>query len=509
MNLYLLTIIWAIVTSCRGYNILIINTVPTKSCFTLMYGIAEPLLDAGHEVTFVSPNPSPKARKEIKIINASAVNKVLEEAAHDEIDFTTLLEFTRIVGRTMINIPEVRQTLIDVQFDAVITDWFYSDPAEAGYAAVQQVPWIILSGSVTEPFLEAMLDTVRLVPTAPVMYHNTKEPMNFWHRIINTFWQARIFYQMNNMLKVAEGDYERDFGPIAKARGVTLPPFSQAQYNISVAFASDYPPASQVKSLPQNLIQVGGYHIPQKTPPLPKDLEEIMSTSKNGVIYFSLGSWYQSTFLPRQTILDLVKLFGQLEYTVLWKYEDTLENIPDNLHIRPWLPQPSILAHPNLKVFITHGGLLSTLECQHYGVATVAIPTFGDQYNNAMRMEQAGTGVKVDLSENLATDLEVALKKILADDGYQRRAKFYSAIFNSRPVSPRKLIQFHVEQAIKTKGSYHLRSRASLYEWYQLLMLDQIALFLAIIYVFYKFITILINKILSKFQSKTTKLKQK
>ena len=36
--------------------------------------------------------------------------------------------------------------------------------------------------------------------------------------------------------------------------------------------------------------------------------------------------------------------------------------MPANVHVLPWLPQFDILSHPNLRLFITHGGLLRYLS---------------------------------------------------------------------------------------------------------------------------------------------------
>ncbi|MDK2413786.1 hypothetical protein QHH03_32345, partial [Aphanizomenon sp. 202] len=57
-----------------------------------------------------------------------------------------------------------------------------------------------------------------------------------------------------------------------------------------------------------------------------------------------------------------VEAFKQLKQRVIWKYEVALEGVSDNVLMRKWLPQQDILAHPNVRVFITHGGLLSTQE---------------------------------------------------------------------------------------------------------------------------------------------------
>lgn len=56
-------------------------------------------------------------------------------------------------------------------------------------------------------------------------------------------------------------------------------------------------------------------------------------------------------------------VFGRLKQNVIWKIEnDTLSNIPSNVKIAKWLPQSDILAHPNIVLFITHGGKFDNLK---------------------------------------------------------------------------------------------------------------------------------------------------
>ena len=75
----------------------------------------------------------------------------------------------------------------------------------------------------------------------------------------------------------------------------------------------------------------------------------------------------------------------------------------------------AVLAHRNVKVFITHGGLLGSTEAIYHGVPVIGIPIFGDQQLNMARAERAGYGLTVNY-QNLTQDaLTWALKEVLYD----------------------------------------------------------------------------------------------
>ena len=43
-----------------------------------------------------------------------------------------------------------------------------------------------------------------------------------------------------------------------------------------------------------------------------------------------------------------------------------LKDLPKNVLTSSWVPQQDVLGHPNLKVFVTHGGLGSVMEAIHH-----------------------------------------------------------------------------------------------------------------------------------------------
>lgn len=50
---------------------------------------------------------------------------------------------------------------------------------------------------------------------------------------------------------------------------------------------------------------------------------------------------------------------------VIWKYDsekDLANRISSNVLVRKWLPQNDILAHKNVRLIISHGGMFSMFE---------------------------------------------------------------------------------------------------------------------------------------------------
>jgi glucuronosyltransferase len=71
------------------------------------------------------------------------------------------------------------------------------------------------------------------------------------------------------------------------------------------------------------------------------------------------------------------------------------------------------LAHRNVRLFITHGGLLSTQEAIHRGVPLVGIPIYADQRGNIARIVSFGAGIKVDFENITMESVTWALNEVL------------------------------------------------------------------------------------------------
>jgi glucuronosyltransferase len=69
--------------------------------------------------------------------------------------------------------------------------------------------------------------------------------------------------------------------------------------------------------------------------------------------------------------------------------------------------------HPNVKVFLTHGGLMGTMEAVYNGVPMVGIPIFGDQFHNSKNFEDEGILVRLDFTSITKENVLKALRKVL------------------------------------------------------------------------------------------------
>ena len=137
---------------------------------------------------------------------------------------------------------------------------------------------------------------------------------------------------------------------------------------------------------------------------------DFLAKSKNGVVYVSFGSVIKGSLMTEENKRILLNVFKRFpQYDFLWKWDqDTMPGKPDNVLLSKWLPQRNVLAHPNLKVFITHAGQSSFQETLCYQKPVVAIPVTGDQPINAKEAERLGIGI----SHSYATMDEEVLFKV-------------------------------------------------------------------------------------------------
>ncbi len=249
-------------------------------------------------------------------------------------------------------------------------------------------------------------------------------------------------------------------------------------------------------------VLVGGFHI---APPKPLSGELALwveNSGTYGTVVSSFGTLVKNFEGKWERIF--LDAFARLSQNVVWRNKDaskiTRENklayyaeksIPDNVRLMSWFPQTSLLADPNVKVFVTHCGQHAAFEAAYFGVPVVAIPLSADQYTQAAKLVGAGQmGVQIDINSLTADSLSTAIQTVLKDPRYKENAMAMSARLRDQLVPKQDLIRYWVDYVIRNKGARHLKSPAYKLNFVQYHSLDVIGflllLFTAVLYSIYR-----------------------
>ncbi|XP_050679315.1 UDP-glycosyltransferase UGT5-like [Leptidea sinapis] len=501
---------------CDGYKLLLFFPLPGKSHGILGEAMVHHLVKAGHEVTYIAPYPLKKPAENVRYIDVSEnINVVpvfqvfdINKLMYKEMDLQNMNIMFMIMEGFMnatLQISSVQNLMHDpnTNFDAVIVEWLFTEIG-AGFSEVFGCPLIWFSSMEPHSFLLSLIDD-HLSPAYTVFNWDRQYSLDFYGRVKHLYLFLNLIFDKWKLKDIDEIIYRHAYKSAAQSRGRKLSPLHKVKYNASLMLGNSHVSSGESFTLPQSYKPIGGFHIPDEIEPLPKNLQDIMDKSTNGVIYFSLGTILQSTAIPDSVKRELLNGFSQLKETVIWKFETEISNLPNNVHVVSWAPQRSILAHPNTKLFITHGGLLSTFEVLRFGVPIIGIPMFGDQFINVNRAVRKGFAKRFDLGQEPVNVLIDHIKEILRNPSYREKAKELSVAYHDRPVSPGAELVHWVEHVVKTRGAPHLRSPALHVPFYQKLYLDLLVLLL-IIFSAFLFVTI---RALSLFRNNSSVIEKK
>lgn len=198
----------------------------------------------------------------------------------------------------------------------------------------------------------------------------------------------------------------------------------------------------------------------------------------------------------------IMRGFSKIKQRVLWKWEDDeLPNKSNNVMIKKWFPQSDILAHPNVKLFISHCGLGSVNEAKYRGVPILGIPIYGDQSKNLASIELDGWAISCPLNELNEQRFSKALNEILSNSSYRNVVGQISTLYRDRPQSPLDRAIYWIEYVIRHNGAKHMQSPAIHLNFIQYHSLDVIGFMIIVLYVFYKITKTLVCFVFRKCKS--------
>ncbi|XP_073433666.1 UDP-glucuronosyltransferase 1A1-like isoform X4 [Dendrobates tinctorius] len=457
-----------------------------------MRSVVEKLSEKGHQIVIIVPEVNFYLKNidnyTVRTWHVSYTKEFMEsfikDYINDEFEHKTFLQkmaltYNRAINSTKLIVAACEnllknETLIKYldasNFDAMLSDPVF--PCGEIIAEYLSIPSIF--------FMRAALFSVeQAAAQAP-------SPPSYVPRFLSTYTDHMTFNQkvINFLLTSIESTAYNlvysPFVPIASNllhKDITvLDLFSRASIILlRIDFVFDFP-----RPVMPNMVFIGGINCVNKKP-LNQDFETLVNSSgEHGFVVFSFGSMVSE--IPMHKAMDIAEALGSIPQTVIWRYTGKVpSNLANNTHLVKWLPQNDLLAHPKARAFITHAGSHGLYESICNAVPVVMLPLFGDQMDNAKRIESRGAGVILNVLDMTPDDLFNALDTVINNPSYKENIQRLSTLHLDRPIHPLDLAVYWVEFVMRHKGAPHLRPAAHDLNWIQYHSLDVFGFLLVVV----------------------------
>ncbi|XP_058810708.1 UDP-glucosyltransferase 2-like isoform X2 [Phymastichus coffea] len=505
----------------EALRILVISPLNSRSHDAMSDRLAKALAARGHQVDAYSHHPPKKPLANYRhhslagTLPAFTNNMSYSEARQFRGDPPRLV-FKRIVEPVceLMGLPVferlLREPPRDPAYDLVVLQMFVADCYLAwgrhlgaplvGLSAISSLDWF--SGALGNPFNAAI---------TPAFATDLHAPMDFWQRLYNAAWSAFASHSLGRMFAEQHSFVERYFG-------AGYPSIEELRRDLDLLVVNSHYSLDGVKPLTQALVPAAGMHIsPEDNATLPEQVQRWLDASEHGCVYFTFGSMLRIETLPRAALEAIYAAFGNVApVRVLMKIarpEALPPGLPANVMPQPWFSQVQVFKHKNVKAFITHGGLMSSIEAISSKIPMIGIPIFGDQPYNVKTNVRKGIATYVDIDSITADKLTRAIKDVLDDPSYRDNMNRLSEKFVDRPMTPLDTAIYWVEYVAR-HGKRCLRSPLVDMPWWQANLLDVYAFVACVLILAYYILKFLVKKICgvccaSRDQSSSGKLQSK
>ncbi|XP_060853245.1 UDP-glucosyltransferase 2-like isoform X2 [Rhopalosiphum padi] len=486
-------------------EILAIENIAGKSHWNFLSAVLRSLSDNGHNVTVFTPFPDGNRVNYTEVyielpskISLDAV-ETLNTFGIPTVMIPLVMNMTRYFCNIVYELDDMREILNSGKsnYDIVITE-IASSECSSYVASKLDLPLIYVIPSPMVTYIErTVLGDVSNPATVSHLMAYHAVPRTFAQRLSNVvllgFSLFALIYKEMELKKIDEQPFD------------LVEPKKPSLVFMNTHYVTDAP-----RPLPPSVIQIGGIHLNTPAKSIPNDILEFIENSPHGVIYFTFGSVVAMSTLPVHIQNAFKEALAQVPQRVLWKYEGEMKDKPKNVMTSKWFPQRDILMHPNVKLFISHGGISGVYEAVDGCVPVLGFPLFYDQPRNIDNLVEAGMGISMDL---LTVEKDELLKNILdltSNEKYAKNAKISSERFKDRPMSPAESVVYWTEYVVRHKGAPHLKSHAMNLSWYQYFLLDIVVVLLIflslVIFITYKVFKIIYYNFLKYLQNIKPKL---
>ncbi|XP_063912832.1 UDP-glycosyltransferase UGT5-like [Zophobas morio] len=478
-------------------NILGVFIFPSISHQSVFQSIWKELSLKGHNVTVVTPNPlnNPTLTNltEISIsftydfLKQTKIQKLLSKDGNIFQNYDATIRFIDVVVEAELNSTGFKELIADQSrhFDLILVEFFHPIMYALGGRFKAPVVGVSAFG------LISVNDKIVGNPTHPVLYpdllfgfYNIESSV--WNKIKSALWSVYSEYY-HHVIWVP-----RQHRVAKKYFGENLPYLGDLETGQSMFFLNVNPLLYPSRPNVPAIVEMGQMHM-KPVQPLPQDLQQILDEATEGVIYVSLGSNIKSVNLDEKLRNTIIEALSELPYKVLWKWEsEYLPGRPKNVVTRHWFPQQDLLAHRNIRAFVTQGGLQSIEEAVSRGVPLIGMPFMGDQPSNVQKIVDMGIGLGVDPSTVSKEELRQCIVNVAENNKYKKRIEESRKLLYDKPMTGLEKAVWWAEYVIRHKGAKHLRRTTADFSYFDYFLVEVVliatVMISVIIYLSYKII---------------------
>ncbi|OXA44491.1 UDP-glucuronosyltransferase 2A3 [Folsomia candida] len=486
MRFIILIVFCSLVNFGSTANILFYFVVSGYSHRIGVWPIIQRLAESGHNVTFLSPYPNKNQvaqshhvnitdyvphnlAKDIGIMDIDKIGLRLREGVAGIENMWSHVDQLAIRScEALMKKPEFQTWVETSSFDLIVSNTMYN---ECGYGLVHKFGAKHIAYSSTTHmmwFKDAYAYPDENLPEIQTQY---AKDMTFFQSLRNElvslswqWWRYRSTFP--KIEAILRDRLELD----------DLPPIDVIERNTSLIFTNTHPSEEYARSLPPNFIGIGGTHCSDERKPLPEDLESfITNSSTKGFILLSFGTYADLSSLPKYLqnyFFNAMSKVPDMKFIVKFNAKPPY-GLASNIKTVNWIPQQDLIAHPKIKAFIGHGGVLGTQEAIYHAVPMIVIPFFSDQDYQAARAHQRETAIALEIRELTEEKLLTAILQVLNNPKYKENTARISKFFRDRPSPPVESAVWWIEYVLRHDACCsHLRPIGLQRTWYERRMLD-------------------------------------
>lgn len=238
-------------------------------------------------------------------------------------------------------------------------------------------------------------------------------------------------------------------------------------------------------------IKYVGPMLPEPAKPLPTVLQQWLDgAGPNGAVFISFGGTLEAPAAATRTLIKVMQGLPDVRFVLKLRPNAQAEVIDDlatvtNVMVSDWVPQNNLLAHPNVRLFVTQGGYLSVAEAAYHAVPMLGMPFIPGQGELLTFAEGKGWAKRLPgdtLATGKAAVFKAALLSMLSTDSYAKAAAATSQRLRAvrRPYSEQAADWVEYAASLRDHGPF-LHPYKIHQHWYQQVMLDVIMFYAAVV----------------------------